>query len=372
MEIIVRKNDLVKELHARPGHRRAQELDPDPLERPRRGAGAASCASPPPTSTSRCAAAARRRWSPRAPSPSGPRSSTRSRARCPRATCTSRCCPTPGPPSSASACSFKMAGLPTRGLPGAARGQAGKGASRSRARSCATSSRAPRFAITAEDARYYLAGALLVLDKDGRGHGGHRRAPALLRAAQGRAQGHGAAARARSAQGDPRARRGCSRTEEAATFQQVENHLVFTVGGRMLASKMIEGQFPAFEKVIAVTGDKDGDARPRAAGHGHPPREPALLGAQPRGEAQPRARASSSWRPPRPTSARPRESLTAEYKGATRGDRLQRAVPPGFPGRGGHGRRCPSSSRTRRARGMLRPAGEGETDYRYVVMPMRL
>ena len=39
------------------------------------------------------------------------------------------------------------------------------------------------------------------------------------------------------------------------------NHLVFAVGGRTLASKMIEGQFPAFEKVIAVTGDKKVDAR---------------------------------------------------------------------------------------------------------------
>ena len=44
--------------------------------------------------------------------------------------------------------------------------------------------------------------------------------------------------------------------EEAATFQQVDSHLVFTVGGRVLASKKIEGQFPAFEKVITVTGDK--------------------------------------------------------------------------------------------------------------------
>ena len=31
---------------------------------------------------------------------------------------------------------------------------------------------------------------------------------------------------------------------------------MFAVGGRTLASKMIEGQFPAFEKVIALTGDK--------------------------------------------------------------------------------------------------------------------
>src|SRR5207245_2419012 len=44
--------------------------------------------------------------------------------------------------------------------------------------------------------------------------------------------------------------------EETVSFQQVENHLVFVVGGRTLASKMIEGQFPAFEQVIAVRGDK--------------------------------------------------------------------------------------------------------------------
>ena len=62
------------------------------------------------------------------------------------------------------------------------------------------------FAITAEDARYYLAGALLVLDKDGGGHGGHRRAPARLRPPQGAAQGDRGRARAGPAQGDPRAR----------------------------------------------------------------------------------------------------------------------------------------------------------------------
>ena len=44
--------------------------------------------------------------------------------------------------------------------------------------------------------------------------------------------------------------------EESVTFQQVESHLVFSVGGRTLASKLVEAQFPAFEKVIAASGDK--------------------------------------------------------------------------------------------------------------------
>ena len=81
---------------------------------------------------------------------------------------------------------------------------------------------------------------------------GHRLSYAQRKTA---AQGDGAGARARPAQGHPRDRAPPG-DGDSATFQQVENHLVFVVGGRTLASKMIEGQFPAFEKVIAFTGDK--------------------------------------------------------------------------------------------------------------------
>ena len=44
--------------------------------------------------------------------------------------------------------------------------------------------------------------------------------------------------------------------DEIVGFQSGETHLIFTVGGRTLASKKVEAQFPAFEKVVAVTGDK--------------------------------------------------------------------------------------------------------------------
>src|SRR5262249_35154020 len=111
------------------------------------------------------------------------------------------------------------------------------------------------FAITAEDARYYLAGALMVLDKDGvamvatDGHRlsyAHKASPLRLGAAQPllvpRKAIHELAR--------------LLEEEETVVFQQVENHLVFVAGGRTLASKTIEGQFPAFEKVIAVSGDK--------------------------------------------------------------------------------------------------------------------
>ena len=39
-------------------------------------------------------------------------------------------------------------------------------------------------------------------------------------------------------------------------FESGENHLFFEVGGRMLISRMIDGQFPAYERVIPKSNDK--------------------------------------------------------------------------------------------------------------------
>ena len=178
-----------------------------------RGAGAASCASPPPTSTSRCAAAARPRSSRRARSPSGRRSSTRSRARCRRATCGSRCCPTPGPRSSASGCSFKMAGLPREDFPTLPEAKAAKGVEIPGEVLRDLIARTA-FAITAEDARYYLAGALLVLDKDGAAMvatDGHRLSYARRKAALKVTEASACSSRARRSTSS----RACSRREES-------------------------------------------------------------------------------------------------------------------------------------------------------------
>jgi DNA polymerase-3 subunit beta len=40
-------------------------------------------------------------------------------------------------------------------------------------------------------------------------------------------------------------------------FERGENHLFFEVGGRVLISRMIDGQFPAYERVIPKGNDKD-------------------------------------------------------------------------------------------------------------------
>src|SRR4029079_17181824 len=39
-------------------------------------------------------------------------------------------------------------------------------------------------------------------------------------------------------------------------YERGENHLFFEIGGRMLISRMIDGQFPAFERVIPKGNDK--------------------------------------------------------------------------------------------------------------------
>src|SRR5207237_6938168 len=39
-------------------------------------------------------------------------------------------------------------------------------------------------------------------------------------------------------------------------YERGENHLFFEVGGRMLISRMIDGQFPAYERVIPKGNDK--------------------------------------------------------------------------------------------------------------------
>jgi len=114
-----------------------------------------------------------------------------------------------------------------------------------------------QFAITGEDTRYFLNGALFVLRADGMllvATDGHRLA--LVSAP----------------------RDGAAKTEESRTilpkktllelgrlladgagdisFAKSENHIFFEVDGRLLVSRMIDGQFPAYERVIPKNNDK--------------------------------------------------------------------------------------------------------------------
>ena len=88
---------------------------------------------------------------------------------------------------------------------------------------------------------------------------GHRLAlisvPSETPRRQGRNRGRGA--RDPAAQDAARARRGCSSEGDGDIhYERGENHLFFHVGGRLLISRKIDGQFPAFERVIPKGNDK--------------------------------------------------------------------------------------------------------------------
>jgi DNA polymerase-3 subunit beta len=113
------------------------------------------------------------------------------------------------------------------------------------------------FAITGEDTRYFLNGALLVLTSEQMSlvaTDGHRLALVSVKrdaAPEG---------------GDIRVilpkktllelGKLLAEGEEDIRYQRGENHLFFEVGHRMLISRMIDGQFPAYERVIPRGNDK--------------------------------------------------------------------------------------------------------------------
>lgn len=227
------------------------------------------------------------------------------------------------------------------------------------------------FAITAEDARYYLAGALLVLSRDGVAlvaTDGHRLAYArrAVKLKLGESQRVLVPRKAvvelqQLLQDAP------------VTFQLASNHLVFSVGGRVLASKMIEGQFPAYEKVIELKGDKvallEREALTAAV------RRVSLLSAERSrairvGLQDGRLELSASS----PELGEARENVPTEYQGGAVEIGFNAQYLLDFLSSAG----TPQVSlelRDQESQGLLRPVPEGEgefTDHRYVVMPMRL
>jgi DNA polymerase-3 subunit beta len=118
-----------------------------------------------------------------------------------------------------------------------------------------------QFAITGEDTRYFLNGALFIQRPDSMGlvsTDGHRLA--LITVERDKAK-----SRAKTAEEErvilPRKTllelgRLLSEGDGDIQYERGENHLFFEVGGRLLISRMIDGQFPAFERVIPKGNDK--------------------------------------------------------------------------------------------------------------------
>jgi DNA polymerase III subunit beta len=120
-----------------------------------------------------------------------------------------------------------------------------------------------QFAITGEDTRYFLNGALFILRSDSMSlvsTDGHRLA--LVTVSRDKAKGK---AKADGAEEDrvilPRKTllelaRLLAEGEGDIQYERGENHLFFDIAGRLLISRMIDGQFPAFERVIPKSNDK--------------------------------------------------------------------------------------------------------------------
>ena len=127
-----------------------------------------------------------------------------------------------------------------------------------------------QFAITGEDTRYFLNGALFLFTDQALSlvaTDGHRLA--LVSAPRTEANGDDIPAAQAAAHGNPEATRVILPKKtlwelarllgddvESVTYERGENHLFFDLGGRQLISRMIDAQFPAYERVIPKGNDK--------------------------------------------------------------------------------------------------------------------
>jgi DNA polymerase III subunit beta len=119
-----------------------------------------------------------------------------------------------------------------------------------------------QFAITGEDTRYFLNGALFILRPDSMilvSTDGHRLA--LIDAPREKTAGKGKGAEEEIRRILPRKTllelgRLLAEGDGEIRYEAGENHLFFDIGGRLLISRMIDGQFPAFERVIPKSNDK--------------------------------------------------------------------------------------------------------------------
>jgi DNA polymerase III subunit beta len=115
-----------------------------------------------------------------------------------------------------------------------------------------------QFAITGEDTRYFLNGALFVVRPESMSlvaTDGHRLALVTVPRSNGSKGGEEERPilpkKTLSELG-----RLLAEDDGEITFQKGENHLFFEIGDRVLISRVIDGQFPAYERVIPKANDK--------------------------------------------------------------------------------------------------------------------
>jgi DNA polymerase III subunit beta len=115
-----------------------------------------------------------------------------------------------------------------------------------------------QFAITGEDTRFFLNGAQFVLRPESMSlvaTDGHRLALVTVkRDGQAKNGEENKAILPKKTLGE--LGRLLGEGDGDITYERGENHMFFEVGGRTLISRMIDGQFPAYERVIPKGNDK--------------------------------------------------------------------------------------------------------------------
>jgi DNA polymerase III subunit beta len=114
-----------------------------------------------------------------------------------------------------------------------------------------------QFAITGEDTRYFLNGALFVLragEMNLVATDGHRLALVSVSRDAQKTDDESKAILPKKTLGE--LGRLMAEGEGDIGYERGENHLFFTAGDRLLISRMIDGQFPAYERVIPKGNDK--------------------------------------------------------------------------------------------------------------------
>jgi DNA polymerase-3 subunit beta len=112
-----------------------------------------------------------------------------------------------------------------------------------------------KFAITSEDTRYFLNGAQLVLQPDSMSMvatDGHRLAFVRMHQSPGKGAPMEVLLPRKTLNEITRLLDGV----ETIEFSQGENHLFFRAGTRLLISRKIDANFPAYERVIPKSNDK--------------------------------------------------------------------------------------------------------------------
>lgn len=228
------------------------------------------------------------------------------------------------------------------------------------------------FSITSDDNRYFLNGAKLELASEEMkmiATDGHRLAFASVKRPHGDSGDGESVIVPKKTLMELLKMLGDEETD--IEFSQGENHLFFKIGLRLLVSKKVEDQFPAYDKVIPTGNDKTVTcARDELAGAIK--RVSLLANERSRavrfGIESGKIEVSSQ----NPELGEARESIEADYEG----DPMQ----IGFNGQYlldflgvADTAKVLFELKDESSQGLLRPADDStERDYRYVVMPMRL